>query len=365
MKTTTKPLREAFSLVQKLATGRTTLPILSSVLLEAKDGRLSITANNLDCMAVSRCDCEGDLPPIAVPAFALGALLQSGEDCPITLELLPNQRLSIKARNAATIPVLVGEDFPTMIPDKPEAFGVNGDDLATAIESVKWARYSQPDRPALQCVNVICRPKEIFAVASTGRLLAAISTPSIADKCEFTLVEEYASYICEALRLPNSTLHLANNVVMVKSPDFDVTVKRIEEKYPPVKNVIDQPVSDIGVVDKAALMDALSTAMLLAKNTPDANGDGGFAPIHLTFNKTSLDIEYSADNSLAASIDGKFKPWKCRINAFLLHKCLSSCNAPAPMLMMEDSQDGIRLKHDGYTVILRCLREVEKKETKK
>lgn len=352
-------LREAFSLVSKLATGRATLPILSCIRLEARRGVLSICATNLDAWAVSRCDCEGGLKPIAVPAFAFGALLLSAGD-EVTLESKENLRLSFISRSKSTLACLDADEFPAS-PPSGQAIGVNTEDLAACVEAVTWARYDGIDRPMLQCVSVETSGNEIKAVATNGRVMGLMQIPDIAADSRFVALASYSPMFCQALTLPEAVLEVSEKFVLVKTPSLDIAVKQTEGEYPNTRPVVDHPCTAIGTVNRDELLSVLRTILMLARSDgKDPNTTGlPFVRTRFTFSKDGLTLKYAGVNSFETTIAGKFPDAEMGFNAALVEAALASCGCPEPTVSLENDNRGLRFSHGNYMAIVRSL--VEKK----
>lgn len=348
----TKSLRAAHSLVAKLATGRQTLPILSTVMLSAKDGVLSLSTTDLDAFACSRCPCEGDLSGICVPAMAFGALLQSAGET-VTLEIREGLRLGFNSTSKAS---LAGQDasaFPNLDDKDCKGVGLNCEDLATAIESVKWAAIGREDRPILKGICVRSSAKAITAMATDGYTTAYHQADSIAAQTEMLFLGSCAPLLCQALLQPSSELFMSPNIISITSDVFDVRCKQMEGKYYDLKTqIVDKPRKDVGGIDKAQWLDVLATVQLLARNNTL-----GFARTKLVFTRDEATISYEGENSFSESINGMFDPPSkpLFVNAALLEKALSSCNAPAPSLFTEDDERQIGLNTAGYVTFVVLL----------
>lgn len=350
MNVPTSSLRTAFARVVKLASGRISLPILSCVKLEAHEGKMSIHATDCTAYASSRCDCDGDLEPICVPAHAISALLSCATDT-VKLTHEPSFRLRFESGNKSVIAGQDPEHFPVMADESSIAIGVNCEDMAMVIESVKWAaKDKNGDRYLLAGVNVTCTAKGISAVASDGYFVAYHNLPSIAAECEFLFPSEAAPMLCESLRMKEATLMLSPTHIQSVSPDFDVSCKLIEGKYYNIHNqILATKRADLGVIDKKLVLDALGTIKSLAQGTI-----GGYARAEFGFSQAGLKISYAGDNTFETVLEGERPDRDIPCNADYASRAIASCNSPAPKVSASDVM--ICFEAGGYLALLVFLR---------
>jgi DNA polymerase-3 subunit beta len=147
-------LAEGLSVVGRVVPTKSTLPVLSNVLLSTRDGELQLTANNLELSVAHRVpaaiDREGE---ITLPARLLAdyvALLDHGQK--VELELNPKSRKVHLAcgRYEANIAGIDAEDFPP-IPQVSggQSFSIPANVLKETIGGVVFAAAPDDTRPVL------------------------------------------------------------------------------------------------------------------------------------------------------------------------------------------------------------------------
>ena len=109
-----KPLAHVQSVVER----RNTIPILANVLLRTTDGRLSLTATDMDMDVVETVACAVDEPgETTIPAHTLYEIvrkLPEGAEVGLTAANDGN-RMSIRAgRSNFSLPTLPVEEFPAL-----------------------------------------------------------------------------------------------------------------------------------------------------------------------------------------------------------------------------------------------------------
>src|SRR3990167_624304 len=144
-------LLDALSHVQNIVERRTTISILSNVLLEAKKGELRLTATDLDIEAIDSADAkvsrEGAVTAPAGTLFDVVRKLPSGAEVQIELDA-ETQRLVLTAgRSKFELPTLPAADFQTMASDEGSVqFSLGARDLARLIDKTRFAISTEETR---------------------------------------------------------------------------------------------------------------------------------------------------------------------------------------------------------------------------
>ncbi len=169
-------LRAAMKDMQRIVESRNTIPILENVLLRSDGNRLSLTATDLDMMAVRDVPVQkaqglattvgakllGDIAK-KLPAEALATLTLSGGKLVITA-----------ARARFTLPTLPVDDFPIMpAPDGDVGFELCAAAWTLLIDSVRGAMANEEARYYLNGIHLhALKDGRLSAAATDGHRLA-------------------------------------------------------------------------------------------------------------------------------------------------------------------------------------------------
>ncbi len=171
-------LLNELNLVQGVIEKKSTIPILSNILLEISTGDLAITATDLDVSICCGCPADvtdpGTLTVSAKRLFDIVRLLP--EEAEIRFRLLENDWVKVTAGKAEYKVVgLPRENFPT-IPQAP-AGGVSipGADLKGMIQRTMFAITQEESRYSLNGALLILTPQEMRMVATDGHRLALVT----------------------------------------------------------------------------------------------------------------------------------------------------------------------------------------------
>src|SRR5579862_3699442 len=172
----TELLRE-LTATQGVVERKTTIPILSNYLFEAADGKLAITATDLDLSLRTSCNAkvkkEGSC---TIPARKLHDYVKLLPDADITIKLLENHWVSIRCGRSNTKMVgMARSNFPTL-PTFPTAGVVKipAQVLRSLIAKTCFAIANEESRYTLNGALMVLKPESITMVATDGHRLAHI-----------------------------------------------------------------------------------------------------------------------------------------------------------------------------------------------
>src|SRR6202045_2141466 len=169
-------LRE-LAATQGVVERKTTIPILSNYLFEASEGRLSLTATDLDLSLRTSCNAkvkkEGSC---TIPARKLHDYVKLLPDTDITIKLLDNHWVSIRCGRSNTKMVgMAKSNFPSL-PVFPTvgAVKIPAQVLRSMIAKTGFAIASEESRYTLNGALMVLKPESITMVATDGHRLAHV-----------------------------------------------------------------------------------------------------------------------------------------------------------------------------------------------
>lgn len=311
----TKPLSEAFKKVSGLSSKRINLPILSCVRLSANGGTLEIFGTNLDCFAIAKCECDGDLEPICVNSLSFGVLLSAARET-ITLEIVNGNRLKVAGVGVAFLSGMDADEFAAFPKEKLTAIGVNAADLAECIMGVAWAA-NEKEQNMECCVSIKTGPKSIICAATNRKRLAYVDKPCIAAESEFMFPAHHASIFCDALTGAGANVSVSEKYAVCESDKLKIAVRLMEGNYFNVKtHILDAKRTKVGIIEKAPLIDALATAQALS-------GVDQWCYVGLGFGKDGVALSFkSAQNEYGVLTAGETEGKSVNVDARIFHTVL-------------------------------------------
>jgi DNA polymerase-3 subunit beta len=270
---TREQLQEGLVAVAATVPAKTTLPILSNILLEATRDGIRLSGTDLD-IAVSTTvpasvDQEG---AITLPARKLVEIVRELPSAAIRLTASGEQRVTIECgRSRFRLLGLPREEFPAFPGVKFEGgWRAPASDLQKLIAHVAFAASTEESRPILNGVLWELRPERMRMVATNGHRLARMDVPtSSAGAAQADLiVPPKALEQIRRLFASEDEVEIARseNHLGFRSASTQVFTRLIEGPYPNYEQVIPRENDKAATADKAAFTAALRRMSIVASD---------------------------------------------------------------------------------------------------
>ncbi len=196
-----KDFFEALQKVIGVVPQKTTISILTCILMDLRNGILHLTGTDLEISITTTLSVNSEEEgSVAIPAKILLEIVRELPDVPLQISSDADNKLIIKTEKGeyklATQPK---EDFPKISVEEGElAFQLDSELLSHMAEKTMFAVSNDELRPALTGINMELLPGEMRFVATDGHRLAKITTGNIllGDDVRRNLI------------IPTKTLHL-------------------------------------------------------------------------------------------------------------------------------------------------------------
>ncbi|MBD3426944.1 MAG: DNA polymerase III subunit beta [Candidatus Omnitrophica bacterium] len=315
-------LMEGIQTVQNAVSQKSSLPILSNVLLEAEKSGLKLTATDLDIGICSTIPAEVvQEGSITVPARKFFDIIKAlPEENDIELNMKKNNFVTIKSGKALfKIIGLPKEEFPQlpMFKDK-DSITINQSDFKEMLNLTDFAISRDDTRYVLNGVLLLVKGDDIKVVATDGRRLAVVEK-KLEKK---TLVDREAiiptKTVQEAKRMLQDEgevqIKFSDNQVLFSFSTSFILSRLIEGEYPNYSKVIPGKSSKEITVSREDFLSATRRAsiftdqdsmaiklnikkkrMTISKNTP-----------YLGEAKEELEVDYSGGDDLEIGFNPKY-----------------------------------------------------------
>ena len=285
LKITVAELGRALSRSQGIVEKKTTMPILSHVLLEAKkDGKLQVSATDLDLSVSSVHDAEVSKEgTVAVPAKSLYDIVRALPENDVVLKKSGNNYLEVKSGAAEfKIVGLPAEDFPALPKFERVTFvDVPPASLLEQIERTAFAASTDETRYNLNGVFFEPQGAVLRLVATDGHRLAVSEKPLAGD---FALkkgvilprkgLTELKKLLGEAAEQPaeaqESKLGFVENSAIFRGKGVVLAMRLIEGTFPDYKQVIPKQGEKIITAGRARFLETLRRVSLLSSDKSHA-----------------------------------------------------------------------------------------------
>ncbi|HST62460.1 MAG TPA: DNA polymerase III subunit beta [Longimicrobium sp.] len=252
---------------------RTTLPVLSNILIEAEDGAVRMSGTDLDTAVSVRVAADvGESGAITAPAKKLQEIAR---ELPGAVEFT-TQGDAINIASGRTKYRLNGlprDEFPAFPKvDFAESWRVTGTDLQRLISSVSFAASTEETRPILNGVLWQLNEGEMRMVATNGHRLAKMTLPvESADGSvppgDFIVHPRALSQVQRLFR-GDETVEVgrSENHIGFRGNDVQIFTRLIEGPYPNYEQVIPRDNDKHMVCDKDALTKAVRRMAIVASD---------------------------------------------------------------------------------------------------
>jgi len=176
-------LLKSLNHVQSVVERRNTIPILSNVLLRAKDGQLSLTATDLDIEVVESIDADvaqaGGTTAPAHTLYDIVRKLPDGAQVELSTGSDEGRLQLVSGRSRFALQALPQEDFPAMSAGNlPHRFDLDAEALRRLVEKTRFAISTEETRYYLNGIYLHAvesgKTKALRAVATDGHRLAQV-----------------------------------------------------------------------------------------------------------------------------------------------------------------------------------------------
>ena len=172
-----KDLLNELSAIQAVIERKTTIPILSNLLMEADGDSVRITATDLDQAIRTSCAAKVKKPgSCTIPARKLFDYVKLLADGEVSIKLLENHWVQIRSGRSNTKMVGLGRANYPQVPEMPELSSVTLPTavLRTLISHTIFSISSEESRYTLNGALLILKPDSLAMVATDGHRLAFI-----------------------------------------------------------------------------------------------------------------------------------------------------------------------------------------------
>lgn len=337
-------LQRELQLCQGVVEKRSTIPILSNVLLKAAEGRLQIAATDLDVTILSSCAARVTTPGgVTIEAKRFFDIVRSLPDDDVHIALQENNSVGIESGTAKfRLLGLPAEDYPTLpTVNVDDAYSLPLEELKTMVSKVKFAITHEETRFQLNGALLKVQPAKMEMVATDGHRMALINFPqgSGGGKKKGTdltiLIPRKA--LEEILRLETGEdgtvrFGVSENQLFFEAGDRRLMARMIDVNFPNYMEVIARDNDRKVMVDRERLLATIRRISLVAnERTRAVRFD--FAPGKLTVSSTNPEL---GDARETVPIDYAGNPFHVGLNAAYVTDFLSAIDTPSVTLDLKD-----------------------------
>lgn len=355
-------LAKGLSIVGRAVSTRSTLPVLANVLLATENGRLKLSATNLEVVTTCWIDASVEEDgAITIPSRTLsdlvGALPQ--EKVHLTLNETTQTMHIDCGRTQANIKGIDAQEFPLVPePDQANRIRVEADVLKQMIAQVAFAAATDDARPTLTGVSTFFQGSQITMAATDGFRLSVRSAhiPGYVEAPLTIIIPSRA--LMDVARVINDDLDAVylsmpdgRNQIIFDMGDIVLVSQLIDGNFPDYTPIIPTGFNTRAVLGRADFHKACRTADIFARessHTARVSIEPGdeLTPAHAIIKATSVE---TGDNvaRIDASVSGE--PVEIAFNVKYMTEVLNVIDTPQVALETKSPMEPGVIKPVGDT----------------
>ncbi len=333
------------SIVSRAVSSRSTLPVLSNILIATDEGRLRLSATNLELGITTwigaQVEEEGST---TVPARTLTDLVTTLPNAPIQMRLdSTTQTLNIVSGSANTdIKCIDAQEFPPIPkPDLEAGYHLNVADFKESVQQVGFSASSDESRPILTGVLITLEGNDMTMVATDGFRISvkksALSQPApttVSITVPARALGELARVAVDSDEILTMVLPQSRGQVIFHLKDVEVVSQLIEGNFPDYRAIIPHTFKTRTILPTDTLLKACKQAEIIAREgtnvarvsiNPNGESQPGTVELSATAEQTG-----SSEIVVDAAIDGV--PLLIAFNVRYLREVLEVIKSPSVSL---------------------------------
>jgi len=352
-------LNRKMNAMSSVVPGKTTMPILSTVLISAEKGNFSISATDLDISVTSRVNGEvKEEGKIAAPAKKIAEIVKSLAGDEVLIETTGEKVTLSCGRSKFVVNSRSADDFPKMPKQESKtAFTVDPEIISELSQKTKYAVSADLTRPALCGVFWEVDRKGIAMIATDGHRLAKAEIAmdlGSAQKVEVIVPPKALDHLrTYAEGEKEVSVSIGENSISFEMKDTVIYSRLLEGPFPNYQRVIPAKNEKELVVSRSALSEATKRVSILS-DTLTRQVVFSIAKNKLTLNVSTAELG-EAREEIEASFGGE--PMDIGYNANYLQDVLRTIDAEEIVFLLDrpDNAGLIKPSSDAGNLKQLCI----------
>jgi DNA polymerase-3 subunit beta len=347
---TREKLQEGLVAVAASVPTKTTLPVLSNILVEAAKDGIRLSGTDLDIAVTTTVPAEVDAEgALTLPARKLVEIVRELPSAAVRVTGAGEQRVNLECgRSKFKLLGIPRDEFPSFPPVKfDDAWTVTSGDLQKLITHVAFAASTEESRPILNGVLWELRKDHMRMVATNGHRLARMDVAASGGRAtaDFIVPPKALEQIRRLFGVADE-IHIAKseNHLGFRSGETMVFTRLIEGPYPNYEQVIPRDNDRVAVVDKQAFAAALRRVGVVASDQTH-RVRLGFTGGALRFTVSTPDLGEASDE-MAVTYEGE--PLDIGFNATYLLEILKYMPTDEVRITMKAPERAATVEPSGW-----------------
>jgi len=313
-------LAHGLSIVSRAVSPRSTLPVLSNILIASDEGRLRLSATNLElgitCWIAARIEEEGST---TVPARTFADLVNTlpGDQVQLSLDV-KTQTLHVKGGTSNNdIKCIDAQEFPPLpVPEMEGAVQLDVSDFKEMIQQVAFAASTDEARPVLMGVLLHVEKDKLTMAAADGFRLsvrkAVLSNP-VPQPLNLIIPARALNELARVAGDSEEPIYMVSpknrGQVLFRVKDVEVVSQLIDGTFPDYQQIIPRNYKSRTLVSTASLLKACKQAEIFAREGSNVarfdikQSNGEMQPSEVEISATSEETGKN-ETIVEATVDG-------------------------------------------------------------
>lgn len=313
-------LARGLSVVSRAVSPRSTLPVLSNILIATDEGRLRLSATNLElgitCWIPARIDENGST---TVPSRTFSDLVSAMPNDQVQLTLdVKTQNLHVKGGTSNNdIKCIDAQEFPPLpTPEMQDAVQLNVADFKEMIHQVAFAASNDEARPVLMGVLMNVEKDKVTMAAADGFRLSvrkAQLSNSVKNPINVIIPARALNELARVASDGEESIYMVipknRGQVLFRVKDVEVVSQLIEGTFPDYHQIIPRNHKSRTLISTAALLKACKQAEIFAREGSNVarldikQANGEMQPSEVEISATSEETGKN-ETIVEATVDG-------------------------------------------------------------
>ena len=282
-------LAEKLSAAGRATSGKSTIQVLSHILLRAEEGAVELAATDMELSLRVPVDATVEQSGAVVLPRLVADIVRTMPEGPVSIEHRANEGVVAVEGGASTFRLncLQATDFPELPADEGVGIVIPAEPLVETVERVVRSASRDETRPVLTGALVRLGPEGMVMVATDSYRLAVRQAPLDPAPAELREAIVPARALSEVARLVGMAKAEAVEVVLTEAQalfrigDLRLTTRVIDGQFPDYRQLVPDEFEHEVVFDRGELLSVLGRIGVLAQRT---------APVRLAFESGQVTI---------------------------------------------------------------------------
>ena len=327
----------------KVISNKNQLPILDYFLFELRDGRLKVTASDLETTLIGSIEVDNieQEGVIAAPARLMLDSLKEFPEMPLTIEV-NDSTWEIKIcwnSGVSSIPGVSGMSYPALpaLAEDKKEIEFDVDTLVAGIDKTIFATADDELRPVMNGVFINIQPEATTFVGTDAHKLVRYTAEAQSEvAASFILPKKPANLLKSVLLKEDDAIKVSfdNKNVIFELTSHTLVCRLIEGNYPNYNAVIPTANPNKVLIDRIELLNGIKRVAVCSNQATNLiRMDVAGNTVNLT--AQDLDFSVSAKESLSCSYDGE--PITIGFKSTFLVEILANTETPTVQIELADS----------------------------